>query len=198
MARNLPVIFVQENNINRDHKEQDYFDTCKSPELFQVVNPNIITSTVAEKTHLDEVYYPDHTKEIVNEQNANRAYKEKIHIDATKPLVVQVIDQNNIKSGVAETTDLDKFYSQLPKEVVIVKEIDLKPSLVTHKGTIHSHENISDNIQNNFENKNLEFFDRYTTTTPISDQAEEEPLNSLVKTELESTPDSHYRCDQTL
>ena len=193
VARNLPVIVIQENNVNRGHKEQDHLDTFKNP-VFQVVEQNIVRSALKEQTPLDEDnLYSEPTKEVLVDHvhNVNRAYKETTHTDETHPLAVHGIEQNIIKRGVAETTHLDNVDSQLPKEVVIVKEIDLKPSTVTHRSLIR--EDISEN--NNFENPNLDYFDRYTTTrTRINEQVE---APTLSKTDLESTPNSYYRCDQT-
>ena len=198
MAGSLPISFVKEYNVNLAHKEQDHPISFISPD-FEVVNRNNITSGIVENEQIDTPRYP--IKEVVNAYEVNRAYKEKVYKDTTGSSNIHVIDQKRVKSGVAEKTYLDEEYTKLPREVVIIKELDLKPSIVNQTSTTNSNENypeiIKDNSSNNgssilvYANNN---FDPHTTTAAGIQLSNTE--ETFVTPDFQSTSDSHYRYDQ--
>ena len=190
---NVPVTITQEKSLNRAYKEQDYFDTYTNFKS-EIANKIYASKSIGEKINLDPTLYskPSSGVRIEKEFSVVRGYKETFERDATAPLQVPTIEHGNLLKGLREKVHIENAYSKPLKEIVIIKELEVKPSLVALKKTPELQEDPS--VKYNYkECETKPFSYPYTPSTHIDEFPLEESVTVEVDPDLELNSDSYYR-----
>ena len=95
---------------------------------------------------------------------------------------------NSVTRGLLESVNLDKSYSVPSRETIVVKELNIEPSVVKHIAPFGSHPDFTEFDRNPLENEKLDFEYPYSSTNATLHVDEyrtiEEPIN------LDSEPSS--------
>ena len=126
---------------------------------------------------------------IDQEYRVGHGYKEKSYLDVNRPVQAYSVEPHDVKSGVAEKVYSDRYFPTSSKEIVIVKEIDLKPLVVTKPKITYSQKDIRD--KNKFDKE--EVFAQYPLIERSDSIAGIESVDHSINPDFKSSPESHYR-----
>ena len=175
---------VVENNVNRAYKENEYSNTPNRPSIEDIVlkYSGRITS---DSPLLDSKYGFEPKKEVTveNVYSVRKGYREKINKDVNYQSEALFFKTNSVTRGLLESVNLDKSYSVPSRETIVVKELNIEPSVVKHIAPFRSHRDLAELP---LENEKLDFEYPYLSTKATVDDYKtiEEPIN------LDSEPSS--------
>ena len=175
---------VVENNVNRGYKENEYSNTPNRPSIEDIVlkYSGRITS---DSPLLDSKYGFEPKKEVTveNVYSVRKGYSEKINRDVNYQSEALFFKTNSVTRGLLESVNLDKSYSVPSRETIVVKELNIEPSVVKHIAPFRSHRDLAELP---LENEKLDFEYPYLSTKATVDDYKtiEEPIN------LDSEPSS--------
>lgn len=194
----------------RAYKEEHHVDTLTSTSSdVTIIKENIVTSghfvnfdklvehstpiyTTIRQIDNNKFEHSNSRKDftIDHEYRVDQGYKETSYIDVNRPLQAHSVEPYDVRKGVAEKLSTDYIYPKQSKEIVVVKEIDLKPLVVTHPKAIYSQKDI--NYHDNFENKEISYSDTLPTER-LDRSSGVESTDFSNHPESKSSPESHYR-----
>ena len=175
---------VVENNVNRAYRENEYSDTPNRPSIEDIVlkYSGRITS---DSPLLDSKYGFEPKKEVTveNVYSVRKGYSEKINREVNYQSEALFFKTNSVTRGLLESVNLDKSYSVPSRETIVVKELNIEPSVVKHIAPFGSHQDFAEFP---LENEKLDFEYPYSSTKATVDDYKtiEEPIN------LDSEPSS--------
>ena len=175
---------VVENNVNRAYKEKEYCDTPNRPSIEDIVlkYSGRITS---ESPLLDSKYEIEPKTQVTvdNVYSIKKGYREKINREVNYQSEALFFKTNSVTRGLLESVNLDKSYSVPSRETIVVKELNIEPSVVKHIAPFGSHQDFAEFP---LENEKLDFEYPYSSANATVDDYKtiEEPIN------LDSEPSS--------
>ena len=180
---------VVENNVNRAYKENEFSDRPNRPSIEDIVlkYSGRITS---ESPFLDSKYEFEPKKQVAvdNVYNIKKGYSEKINREVNYQSEALFFKTNSVTRGLLESVNLDKSYSVPSRETIVVKELNIEPSVVKHIAPFGSHPDSTEFDRNPLENEKVDFEYPYSSTNATLHDDEyrtiEEPIN------LDSEPSS--------
>ena len=188
------VTFIQENVVTSGHFVNfDKLVDHNTPKA-KVSNPIDYTLDNINNSVSDKSEFLTSRKEYTIDQESRVAqgYKEKSYIDVNRPFQAYSIDPYDVRRGVAEKVYTDRYTPTHSKEIVIVKEFDLKPSILTHPKTIYPQKDLPDKEKS----ENIELIHSYSTASqPLDSRIGVESDDFSVNCDSNSSPESHYRYD---
>ena len=175
---------VVENNVNQAYKENEYSNTPNRPSIEDIVLKYSGRIT-PDSPLLDSKYGFEPKKEVTveNVYSVRKGYSEKINRDVNYQSEALFFKTNSVTRGLLESVNLDKSYSVPSRETIVVKELNIEPSVVKHIAPFRSHRDLAELP---LENEKLDFEYPYLSTKATVDDYKtiEEPIN------LDSEPSS--------
>ena len=185
------IIRIEEHNITSGHFVN--FDKLvernlpKVSELkqsdFTIANIDYTKSGENEKSNFRKEFKID------QEYRVDHGYKEKSCLDVNRPSQAYSVEPHDVKIGVAEKVYSDRYFPTSSKEIVIVKEIDLKPLIVTQPKITYSQKDVRG--KNKFDKE--EAYAQYPLTERSDSKSDIESVDHSINPDFKSSPESHYR-----
>ena len=186
------ITFIQEHNITSGHFVNfDKLAERSVPKLNALKQSDFTISSI-DYNKSEKSKTPNVKKEftIDQEYRIDQGYKEKSYTDINLPFQAHSVEPHDVKKGVAEKIYSDRYFPTSSKEIVIVKEIDLKPLVATQPKISYSHKSIS--AKEKIENKEA-IHPKNASTDRLDAKNKVEPVDLAIHPDSKSSPESYYR-----
>ena len=186
------ITFIQEHNITSGHFVNfDKLAERNVPKLNALKQSDFTISNI-DYNKSEKSKNPNVKKEftIDQEYRIDQGYKEKSYTDINPPFQAYSVEPHDVKTGVAEKIYSDRYFPTSSKEIVIVKEIDLKPLVATQPKISHLYKSIS--AKEKIENKEATHL-QIPSTDRSDAKNQVESVDFAIHPDSKSSPESYYR-----